>query len=191
MSRKGRARELVEARELERHATVAGDREEMDERVVDPPMPQRADRMSNACAVMISDGLGRRPSPSRRRGDPRAPPSAGAASPRRDGGIAACHGRASSPSTPSSMPAHDHAVAEERDMQDSACRTPRRSWYRRGARHRAAQRSVPAPRLFLTHLPLSMGPPVTMMDGTSADAAPSSTRASFVASGQEDHGVEW
>ena len=41
---------------------------------------------------------------------------------------------------------------------------------RRSAHSR--QRSVPEPSSSVRHLPLSIGPPVTMMAGTSADAAP-------------------
>src|SRR2546430_8645845 len=43
---------------------------------------------------------------------------------------------------------------------------------RRSAQSRQA--SVPEPSSSVRHLPLSMGPPVTMMAGTSAEAAPMS-----------------
>ncbi len=61
---------------------------------------------------------------------------------------------------------------DERDMHDSASqssssvmRPARRSAHRR-------HRSVPEPSSSARHLPLSIGPPVTMIAGTSADAAP-------------------
>jgi hypothetical protein len=63
---------------------------------------------------------------------------------------------------------------DERDMHDSASHSSssvsvpaRRSLHRR-------HRSVPEPSSSRRQLPRSMGPPVTMIDGTSAEAAPSS-----------------
>jgi hypothetical protein len=60
----------------------------------------------------------------------------------------------------------------ERDMHDSASQSS--SSVRRPARRSAHRRqaSVPEPSSSARHLPLSIGPPVTMMAGTSADAAP-------------------
>ena len=60
----------------------------------------------------------------------------------------------------------------ERDMHDSASQSS--SSDRRPARRSAQSRqaSVPEPSSSARHLPLSMGPPVTMTAGTSADAAP-------------------
>ena len=60
----------------------------------------------------------------------------------------------------------------ERDIQDSASQSS--SSVRRPARRSAQSRhaSVPEPSSSARHLPLSIGPPVTMTAGMSADAAP-------------------
>ena len=60
----------------------------------------------------------------------------------------------------------------ERDMQDSASQNS--SSVIRPARFSAHSRqpSVPEPSSSARHLPLSMGPPVTITAGTSAEAAP-------------------
>src|SRR2546422_8935096 len=61
---------------------------------------------------------------------------------------------------------------DERDMQDSASQSSSSDIRpaRRSAQSRQA--SVPEPSSSVRHLPLSMGPPVTMMAGTSAGGAP-------------------
>src|SRR2546427_5413896 len=63
---------------------------------------------------------------------------------------------------------------DERDMQDSASQSSSSDIRpaRRSAQSRQA--SVPEPSSSVRHLPRSMGPPVTMMAGTSAEAAPMS-----------------
>jgi hypothetical protein len=62
----------------------------------------------------------------------------------------------------------------ERDMHDSASQSS--SSVSRPARRSAQSRqaSVPEPSSSARHLPLSMGPPVTMTAGMSAEAAPMS-----------------
>jgi len=61
---------------------------------------------------------------------------------------------------------------DDRDMQDSASQSS--SSLSRPARRSAHNRqaSVPDPSSSVRHLPRSMGPPVTMMAGMSAEAAP-------------------
>ena len=115
-----------------------------------------------------------RPSPSRRRGGRPSRPSRGAAS--RARGSPRC--RAASCRAPRAIDAIVDAVPItmqwpfERDMHDSA--SPNSSSVRRSARRSAQSRqlSVPEPRSSCASGPRSIGPPVTMIAGTSADAAP-------------------
>src|SRR5262249_50371252 len=130
--------------------------------------------LSNALGVRISDGLG---PPASAISTARRPESSASANRREsDAGMAAL--------PESVMPSASAIEAivdagpitmqgpDQPDMHDSASHNPssvsrpaRRSAHRR-------QRSVPEPSSSVRHLPLSIGPPVTMMAGTSADAAP-------------------
>jgi hypothetical protein len=142
---------------------------------VDPPIAMSARMaLSNACAVRICDGRG---PPSRAISTARRPASSACASRRESGaGIAAFPGSVM-PSA-SAIEAIVDAVPitmqcpEERDMHDSASHSS--SSVMRSARRSDQSRhtSVPEPSSSLRHVPRSMGPPVTMIAGTSAEAAP-------------------
>src|SRR5882672_2225495 len=130
--------------------------------------------LSKARALRISDGLG---PPAVAISTARRPASSACASRRESGaGMAALPGNVI-PSA-SAIEAIVEAVPitmqwpAERDMHDSASQSS--SSVSRPARRSAhsRQRSVPEPSSSCRHLPRSIGPPVTMMAGTSAEAAP-------------------
>ena len=140
-----------------------------------PPIAMSARiALSNAAAVRISDGLG---PPARAISTARRPDSSASASRRESGaGMAAFPGKVM-PSA-STIEAIVDAVPitmqwpAERDMQLSASHSS--SSLIRPARFSAhrRQRSVPEPSSSCRQTPFSIGPPVTMIAGTSAEAAP-------------------
>jgi hypothetical protein len=130
--------------------------------------------LSNARAVMTCEGLG---PPASAISTARRPESSASAIRRESGaGIAALPGSVM-PSA-SAIEAMVEAVPitmqwpDERDMQDSASHSSSSDIRpaRRSAHNRQA--SVPEPSSSRRHWPRSMGPPVTMTAGMSAEAAP-------------------
>jgi hypothetical protein len=63
---------------------------------------------------------------------------------------------------------------DDRDMHDSASQNSSSVIFPARLSAHSRQPSVPEPSSSVRHLPLSMGPPVTMIAGTSAEAAPMS-----------------
>jgi len=143
--------------------------------LVEPPIAMSARiALSKACAVRICEGLG---PPASAISTARRPAISAIASRREsDAGIAALPGRVmpSASTTDAIVDAVPITMQWplERDMHDSASQSS--SSVSRPARRSAQRRqaSVPEPSSSARHLPLSIGPPVTMTAGISADAAP-------------------
>ena len=142
---------------------------------VEPPIAMSARiALSKAWAVRIWDGLG---PPASAISTARRPAISAIARRREsDAGIAALPGSViPSASTTEAIVEAVPITMQcplERDMQDSTSHIS--SSVRRPARRSAQRRqaSVPEPSSSARHLPLSMGPPVTMTTGMSAEAAP-------------------